>query len=135
MYRPVNTTNVRGNTREFRGEKAVDGDDTTYWATDDDARRVMLELDMEGPVNINTSMIGEARDSENHVQEYKLEGQVDSDWKLLAHGTTIGERKVDHFPTTTVWKVRLTILKCESYPRIRKLGLYLEANNQRDQQD
>jgi len=49
----------------------------------------------------------------------------DSDWKLLSQGTTIGERKVDRFPKTTVWKVRLTILKADPYPAIRKFGLYL----------
>jgi hypothetical protein len=58
------------------------------------------------------------------VQEYKVEGQVDSDWKLLSQGTSIGVYKLDKFPTTTVWKVRVTIIKAQAYPAISKVGLY-----------
>jgi hypothetical protein len=128
LHRPVNTGSVRGNTREFGGEKAVDGDDKTYWATSDGARRATLEVDMEGPVEINALEIGEAAGLEQHVQEYKVEGQVNSDCKLLSQGTMIGARKVDRFPKVTVWKVRLTILKAQPYPAIRKFGLYLDAS-------
>ena len=125
MHRPINAANVRNRAREFGGEKAVDGDDETYWATNDGAARAVLEVDMEGPVQINAAEIGEAIGYESNVQEYKIEGQVDSDWKLLAKGTTIGERKVDRFPSVTVWKVKLTILKAQPYTAIRKFGLYL----------
>jgi alpha-L-fucosidase len=125
LHRPINTSNVRGSTRQFGGERAVDGDDKTYWATSDDARRMTLEIDTEGPLDINALVLGEAIGLEGRVQEYKVEGQVDSDWKLLSQGSTIGERKVDRFPKVTVWKVRLTVLKSNDYPAIRKLGLYL----------
>jgi hypothetical protein len=124
LRRPINTTNVRGNKREFGGEKAVDGDDNTYWTTNDDARRMMLEVDMEGPVEINALDLGEAIGMEGRVQEYKVEGQVDSDWKLLAHGTSIGPRVIERFPAETVWKVRLTIVKAQTFPAIRRFGLY-----------
>ena len=84
----------------------------------------MLEVDLEGPVQINAAAIGEAIGHESNVQEYKIEGQVDSDWKVLAQGTTISEQKIDRFPKVTVWKVRLTILKAQPYAAIRKFGLY-----------
>jgi hypothetical protein len=125
LHRPVNASNVRDRDRQYGGEKAVDGDDSTYWATDDDARQPTLELDMEGPVTINTLELGEATKYGPRIEEYKVEGQVDSDWKLLARGTTIGPLKIDHFPKITVWKVRLTILKSAGYPTIRKFELYL----------
>jgi F5/8 type C domain len=125
LHRPINTGNVRNRAREFGGEKAVDGDDQTYWATNDGAARATLEVDMEGPVPINAAAIGEAIGHESNVQEYKIEGQVDSDWKVLAQGTTIGEQKIDRFPSVTVWKVRLTILKAQPYAAIRNFGLYL----------
>jgi hypothetical protein len=127
LHRPVNAGNVRNRSREFAGENAVDGDPATFWATDDGARRATLELDTEGPLDINTVVLEEATGLTGRVQEYKVEGQVDSDWKLLSQGTTIGERKVDRFPKVTVWKVRLTILKAEPFPAIRKFGLHLNT--------
>ncbi|HSC39972.1 MAG TPA: discoidin domain-containing protein, partial [Chitinophagaceae bacterium] len=125
LHRPVNTSQVRGSTREFGGEKAVDGNDKTYWAINDDNTKATLEIDMEGPVDINAVSIGEAAGMEQRIQEYKVEGQADSDWKLLSQGTSVGAYKLDKFPATTVWKVRVTILKAQAYPAIRKVGLYL----------
>ena len=110
--------------REFGGEKAVDGDERTYWATNDGAARATLEVDMEGPVQMNAASIGEAIGHESGVQEYKIEGQVDSDWKLLAQGTSIGQQKIERFESVTVWKVRLTILKAQPYAAIREFGLF-----------
>ncbi len=126
LHRPINVNNVRQGRREFGGEKAVDGDANTYWAVDDDALPATLEADMEGPVPINAVALEEAASLIGRVQSYRLEGQVGSDWKVLSQGTTIGERKVDHFPTTTVWKVRLTIVQSQGYPAIREFGLYLD---------
>ncbi|HEY7090621.1 MAG TPA: discoidin domain-containing protein [Tepidisphaeraceae bacterium] len=124
FHRPVNTSSVRGETREFGGEKALDGDDKTYWATRDGDEQRTFEVDMEGPAEINAVALSEATGLGPRVQEYKVEGQVDSDWKLLSQGTTIGERKVDRFPKVTVWKVRLTILKSSGAPALRQFSLY-----------
>jgi hypothetical protein len=60
------------------------------------------------------------------IQEYKVEAQVNSDWTLLAQGTTIGEGKVHKFPKTTAWKVKITITKASGYIALRKVGLYFK---------
>jgi hypothetical protein len=124
LHRPTNPSSVRDNSPEFGGENAVDGDANTYWqpaGTND----VFLEIDTEGPLNIDALSLEEAAGMTGRVQQYKVEGQVNSKWKLLSQGTSIGEFKVDHFPETTVWKVRLTILKATDTPAIREFGLYL----------
>jgi len=122
MHRPVNTSNIRG--REFGGEKALDGDEKTYWATADGIEHATIEIDVEGPLDINAVEIVEANGFEGRVQEYKVEGMVQSDWLLLSQGTAIGKQKIDKFPANTVWKVRVTILKAKDYPAITKIGLY-----------
>ncbi len=125
-HRPVNASNMRGGTRVFGGEKALDGDPNTYWTTDDGVTRASLEVDLEGPEEINAIEIQEAAGLGSRVQEYKVEGQVGSDWKLLSQGTIIGDRKLDHFPPVTVWKVRLTILRASASPAICTFSLYLD---------
>jgi hypothetical protein len=125
MYRPVNASNVRGTTRMNGAEKALDGNPGTYWAIDDSVKTATFEVDMEGPVEINAVEICEANGFEGRVLAYRVEGQVDSDWKLLSQGATVGERRIDRFHGETVWKVRLTIEKLRSYPAIRKFGVYM----------
>lgn len=126
LHRPVNASSIRGAGREFGAEKALDGNDKTYWATNDGVTKATFEVDMEGPLEINAIRIGEASDTEYPVRKYKVEGQVDSDWKLLSEGTVIGKDKIDRFPKVTVWKVKITILDAKDYLAIEKVGLYLE---------
>ena len=123
LHRPVNTSSVRGENREHGGERALDGDPTTSWQTADNDRHMTFEIDMEGPVEINAVALEELPNT-GRIEGYKIEGQVDSDWKLLAEGTTVGARKVDRFPPTTVWKVRLTITKADGPPALRTFSLY-----------
>jgi alpha-L-fucosidase len=125
--RPVTTSNVRGNDRRFAGWQALDDDDQTSWATDDAVTEARLELDTEGALDINALELREATPA--RVQSYKVEGFVESAWKVLAEGTSIGARKVHRFPRVTVWKVRLTIAKAAPGPSIRKLGLYLDTTS------
>lgn len=129
-HRPVNASDVRpGNDEEsYGGELAVDGDPNTYWAPHDRVTHAMLEIDMEGPVQINAASLEEATGSK--IRSYKLEGKNGSDWTLLAQGTSIGEQKLERFPAVTVWKVRLTILDANDAIAVRKVGLYLEPRKE-----
>ena len=126
IHRPVNTNTIRNNSVDFGGEKALDGNSKTYWATNNNVNKATFEVDTEGPLEINTLVIEEAMELGTRVKEYKVEGQVNSDWVLLSQGTSIGKHKVDKFPNTTVWKVKLTILKSDGFSAIRKFGLYLK---------
>jgi hypothetical protein len=125
LHRPVDTSRPRGGSVKFGGEKALDADPASYWATDNGVSPATFEVDLEGPVDINAIAIEEMPGLGTRVLQYKIEGQVASDWKLLSQGTTIGEHQVDRFPIATVWKVRLTILQAQPYAAIRKFGLYL----------
>jgi hypothetical protein len=122
LHRPVNAAGARGAVRQSSGENAVDGDPRTSWSPDPDTRP-SLELDLEGPVDVNAIVLEEP-DTMHNIRQFKVEAQVDSDWKLLTQGTTIGPRLESHFPKTPAWKIRLTIEKSEGTPAIRKFGLY-----------
>jgi len=127
--RPVNPSNVRGGARRLGAERALDGNNETYWTTDDGITKASIEVDLEGPEEINVVEMQEEISLGHHVESYRVEGQVDNDWKLLSEGTTIGSRKLDRFPKVTAWKVRLTILQARACPAIRKFGLYLDAGS------
>ncbi|WP_018612321.1 discoidin domain-containing protein [Segetibacter koreensis] len=126
LHRPVSASNTRGNTTQFIPERALDGNPKTYWATNDKVTTATFELDMENPVDVNAVELAEVMELGPRIQAYKVEGQVNSDWKLLSQGTTVGARKVDKFPTETVWKVKITITKASGYVALKKVGLYLQ---------
>lgn len=123
-HRPVNPSNVRNQDRTYGAENVLDADPKTYWMTDDSVTEASIIVDLEGAVEINAAEIQEAMELGPRVQAYKIEGQINSDWKLLAEGSTIGERQVHRFPTENPWKVRLTILKATDSPAIRRFSFY-----------
>ena len=127
FLRPVNTSSVRPSDttdpRKFNGEKALDGNPNTYWMPGESRSPANLEIDTEGPLIINALTISEP-DGIYNVHAYKIEGQVDSDYTLLAEGTTIGARKTHTFPKKTVWKVRLTIQQSKTPPAISEFSIF-----------
>ncbi len=128
FHRPVDTKNApRIVGSPFSAEKAVDGNDTTYWSPTTDSLPAVLDIDMEGPVEITSLEIREALNAGSHIEEYTVEGQADADYIMLARGTTIGNRIAVRFPAVTVWKVRLTILKEKTHAAISKVGLFRES--------
>jgi hypothetical protein len=131
LHRPINGGGGGrggGGSREFAGEKAVDGDPKTYWLVPEGGRGGNIEADMEGPVDINAIAIEEADGAAGHVQGYRVTAQVDSGYKTLCEGTTIDGRKVEHFPKVTAWKVDLIILNSTGPAEIRKFGVYLDKS-------
>ena len=122
LHRPVETSSARDNNPQFLGDNAIDNNDATFWATNIGTTTGTLEIDMEGAATINAAAIEEGPNC--RILEYKIEGMVDGNWKLLSQGTAVGARKVDHFPATTVWKVRLTVSKAEGCVAIREFSLY-----------
>ena len=128
MYRPVNVSNVREKKRQFGGEKALNGIDSDYWATDNGVIKAVFEIDTEGPLDINAFIISEPDVSGPKILQYKIEGQVNSNWKLLSEGASIGKNKLIRFPKETVWKVRITILRAENYIALSRVSLYLDKN-------
>lgn len=132
MYRPVNVSNVREKKRQFGGEKALNRLDSDYWATDNGVTTPTFEIDTEGPLDINALIISEADVPGTKILQYKIEGQVNSDWKLLSAGTSIGKNKLIRFPEQTVWKVRVTILNAENYIALSRVSLYLDKNQKKN---
>ena len=128
--RPVTTSNFAKMDVRFAGWNALDGDDNTSWRAEASDLPASLEFDTEGAVQINTIELGEALDHAGAVQSYKLEAMIDSAWRVLTEGTTIGRSRIHRFPKTTVWKIRLTIDKAAGdYAAVRKIGIYLDSRS------
>jgi alpha-L-fucosidase len=119
-------TNVRGNDTAFGAAAAVDGDKTTYWATDDGVTSASLEIDLGAEAEFNVIRLEEMIGLGQRVQRYRVEVPDGSSWRTIAQGSTIGYRKLDRIPKTKAAKVRLTILEARACPTIRGFGLHLD---------
>jgi alpha-L-fucosidase len=117
-------SNVRGTSREFAAENAMDNDKNSYWATDDNVKTASLTIDMGKPTTFNRFLVQEYIRLGQRVKAFTIEALVDGSWKDVASGTTIGYKRILVFPSVTATKVRFNITDSKACPVISNIGIY-----------
>lgn len=122
--KPTTATQVRGNARRFAATNATDGNEASYWATDDGVTTGSLEVDLGKPTTINRVLLQEAIALGQRVEAFTVEAEVEGKWQQVAEGTTIGHKRIFRLPDTVVTKVRLNITRSRACPTIATFGLF-----------
>jgi len=117
-------TNVRGNSKDFEADKAVDNDKNTYWATDDNVTQASLTIDFGKPTTFNRFLVQEYIRLGQRVKAFTVEALVDGNWKELTQATTIGYKRILRFPSVKATQVRFNITDSKSCPVISNIGIY-----------
>lgn len=115
---------VRGGDPAYGGARTVDGDADTYWATDDGVTQGAVTLDWGQPTAINRLVVEEGIRLGQRVSAFEVEGLVGGEWQTLAHGTTIGYRRILRFPSVEVTQVRFSVRAARACPVITKIGVF-----------
>lgn len=126
-------SNVRGGDKAYAPEQALDGDKTTYWATDDDVKSATVTFTWKAPQTFNRFMAQEEISLGQRVKAFRVEAMVDGTWMSLKDAlddekeglTTIGHKRIVCFPTVKATALRFTVLDSRACPAISELGVYL----------
>lgn len=116
--------NVRGGSSRYAASKAIDGKKDTYWATDDGVTQTYITLTFRKPVTLNRILLQEYIRLGQRVKAFKVEANVDGQWRELAKETTIGYKRILRVPTVTASQVRISILDAKACPLISNIGIY-----------
>jgi alpha-L-fucosidase len=129
----ITAQNVRGNSPRFAPRLAIDGDDATYYATDDGVTNAVLEINLGRPRAISGFILKEYIPLGQRVHGYRLECRRDGRWTGVFSGLAIGYQRIIlagrasakdvTFPVTD--RVRLVIqnaLACPLINSFRVLG-------------
>jgi alpha-L-fucosidase len=117
-------SNVRGNAKQFSAAGVADNDNDTYWATDDEITNASVTVDFGHPTAFNRILVQEYIRLGQRVKDFKVEVNVDGDWRELAHATTIGYKRILRFPTVEATQLRLNITDSKSSPLISNIGVF-----------
>ena len=120
----VSASNVRGNSKEYGAEKAIDGNKDTYWATDDGTTNASLTIEFSKPTTFNRFLVQEYIRLGQRVKAFTVEAFADGAWKEVAKATTIGYKRILKFQGVKATRVRFTITDSKSCPVISNLGIY-----------
>jgi len=88
------------------------------------ARTAVAELDLGRAARVGIADLREDISHGQTIARYTLDGADTGTWRTLAHGTTIGFRKLDRFEPALVRRVRLSIDDAADAPQPVRIAIY-----------
>jgi alpha-L-fucosidase len=120
----VTSSNVYRTDPTWGPEKAVDGDETTRWATDTGTSAAWLEADFGEPRTIGSVFISECVDYGQRVGKFEIQVKEGDGWKKVLEGGAIGPIFKAKIRPVTARQVRLAILSATEGPTIWEFELF-----------
>jgi alpha-L-fucosidase len=116
------STSARG--KMYTALNINDGNPETYWATSDYQTAGDIIIDLGSETEVNRILIQEYIKLGQRIQEYKVSSFDKGKWKLLAEGTTIGNKVIRKFPVIKTSKIKITFSKSKACPVISNIELF-----------
>ncbi len=120
----VTASNVRGNDKEYGGEKVLDGRPDTYWATEDGVTKAWLEIDFGREIEFNRFLAQENIALGQRVKRFSLRVWKNERYETIAQQTTIGYKRILVFPMVRTRKLQLVIEESKASPMITKIQVF-----------
>ena len=123
----ITASNVRGNDVDFKPGNVVDGDDATYWTTDDGTKSGSLTIKWDTAKKFDVVSIEEAIQKGQHINSYRVEYKTSdsANWQTLKTGVTIGAKRLIRTSPVSATQVRITVGTSEGkVPMLSEVGVY-----------
>lgn len=91
-------------------------------ATQGRGNAVLLRL--SGPTRIDTVVLQEQTALGERVKAYRVDGEIDGQWRPLAEGFAIGQRRIQPVKSQSVTAIRLISMESDGEPQIRTLAVF-----------
>lgn len=123
----ITASNVRGNDVDFKPGNVVDGDDATYWTTDDGTKSGSLTIKWDTAKKFDVVSIEEAIQKGQHINSYTVEYKTSdsANWQTLKTGVTIGAKRLIRTSPVSATQVRIIVGTSEGkVPMLSEVGVY-----------
>jgi alpha-L-fucosidase len=120
----VTASNIRGKDKKFTAQNLTDGNNETYWTTDDQVKNAVITIDLGKETELNRIVLQEFIKLGQRVKSFSVEYLEGSEFKTLDTQTTIGRKRILVFPTVKTTKIRVNILDANACPVLSSVQLY-----------
>jgi len=120
----VTASSYRGKSRDFSPANITDGNENTYWATDDGVINANIEINLAKPVRVQYITLQEYIQLGQRVKSFSVEVWKDSAWQTVADATTIGYKRILKIAPVETGKIRITIKDAKACPVISNIEIY-----------
>jgi alpha-L-fucosidase len=120
----ASASNVRGGGSDFSAHKALDGDPASFWSTDDGVTAAWLQIDFGREVEFNRVLVQELIGLGQRVKRFSIAILKQGHFDTIARGTTIGHKRIMHFPLVKTASLRLVIEEAKASPCIASIEVF-----------
>jgi alpha-L-fucosidase len=121
----LHASNVRASRARYGPQNLLDGNCTTYWATDDSVTTPELVIDFPQPPAFNIVRIREAIQLGQRIQAFALDVWENGAWTQVAEGTSIGSCRIVHLSTPRrASRLRLRVTQSPVCIALAELGVF-----------
>lgn len=120
----VTASDTRTNNKKVNTAYLTDGNNSTYWATKEEALQADITLETAHPVSFNRIVLQEYLPLGQRVKAFTVEVWQNGTFKEIARETTIGHKRILRLPAMTATKIRVRILDAKASPVISEIQLY-----------
>jgi len=120
----VTVDSYRGEADLFAGKNITDGNNDSYWTTDDDVTTGSFEIDLGTTQTIKYVMLQEYIPLGQRVKSFTVEAWNNNEWQKVTEGTTIGYKRILKLNPIATNKVRITITASKACPVISTGAIY-----------
>lgn len=122
----ASASEVRGNDTAFKAGNVLDGDDDTYWTTNDGTNSGSIVIDLGSEKTFDVVSIEEAIQYGQRIKSFKVEYRTgdNSEWKTFDQGTTIGAKRLSRKSTVRADQVKVSVTTSEAVPMLSEIGVF-----------
>ncbi len=120
----IKASSYRGNNKSYSPEKMIDGNDETYWATNDNEQTATIDIDLKKLQVVKYIMLQEYIKLGQRIKSFTVEAWIDNQWQAVANETTIGYKRILKLDGTKTNRLRVNILASKACPLISSIGVY-----------
>jgi alpha-L-fucosidase len=120
----ISVSSYRGNSKEFDGNKLIDGNKNTYWATDDDVTSGQMELALTKLRTVNYIVLHEYLILGQRVKAFNIEVKKGNEWTRVANVTTMGYKRIIKIDPVQTDKIRVNITAAKACLTISGVEIY-----------
>jgi alpha-L-fucosidase len=117
-------SNWRGQAAAYGAEHLLDGNASTYWATDDGVTTAEVVFDLPHAVSFDLIRLRERIELGQRVDKFGVDAWTAGAWREIGTGTSIGASRILRPAKTTAQRVRLRITQAAAPPALTEFGLY-----------
>jgi alpha-L-fucosidase len=119
--------NIRGKAKEYAAAHLLDGNNSTYWTTDDAVKTAVVEVQLSQPQRINVLALREYLPLGQRVEVFSVEAKAQGQWQRLGNGTTIGNKRLLTFPPIEAEAFKISVTGMAP-PALSEIGLYFRPH-------